>query len=86
MFIPKATIICTSFNHENYIREALDSIVHQMIPCLELFIIDNGSEDSSQEIIKEWAHENRILAPQLILRKERINYCKSFNEALNLSS
>lgn len=83
MSIPKITIICTSYNHADYIGEALESIVFQEIPRLELFIIDNGSNDSSQKIIQEWALANEKLTPKLILRKGRINYCKSFNEALN---
>lgn len=78
----KVTVICTVYNHEAYIEEALDSVKNQTYPSIELFIIDNGSADQSKQKISDWAGENSKILPRLILREEVINYCASFNEAL----
>lgn len=83
---PKVTVICTVYNHESFLEEALNSVISQSHPNLELFIIDNGSKDKSRIKIEEWAKVNRRLQPRLILREMPINYCASFNEVLFQSS
>ena len=84
--IKKVTVICTAFNHEAFIEEALDSVKDQQYSALELFIIDNGSTDLSKQKIKEWVEQNPQLSAKLIFRDRTINYCASFNEALFQSS
>jgi len=79
---PQVTVICTVFNHGNFLTEALDSVKNQNYPNVELFIIDNGSKDGSKTKIEDWAKANYGLYPTLIIRDQPINYCASFNEAL----
>lgn len=55
---------------------------NQSHPYIELFIIDNGSKDSSRTKIDEWVRDNSDLHPLLIFRDQPLNYCASFNEAL----
>jgi glycosyltransferase involved in cell wall biosynthesis len=43
------------YNGENYLRQALDSILAQTYPCWELIISDNGSTDSTRDICREYA-------------------------------
>ncbi len=49
--MPKVTVILTSFNHEKYIREAIDSVLNQTFTDFELIIWDDASSDGSWEII-----------------------------------
>ncbi|MBS9522946.1 glycosyltransferase [Litoribacter alkaliphilus] len=80
--VPLVTVICTCYNQEAYIQSALDSVLAQKGVEVELFVIDNGSRDGSSAEIEKWLAKHPSFPPKLIFRKESINYCKSFNEAL----
>lgn len=49
---PKVSIIVPSFNHDKYITQCIESIVGQSYKNWELIVIDDGSSDSSKEIIE----------------------------------
>jgi glycosyltransferase involved in cell wall biosynthesis len=51
---PKISIVTTSYNDGEYIRETLDSIHSQGYPNLEHIIVDGGSTDDSIQIIKQY--------------------------------
>ena len=57
--MPKISVILTSYNHEAYIAESIRSVLAQTFQDFELLIFDDGSQDRSQEIIREF-HDNRI--------------------------
>lgn len=59
--MPRVSVILTSFNHEKYIREAIDSVLTQSFTDFELIIVDDCSEDSTWEIIQSY-HDTRIRA------------------------
>ncbi|HWS40863.1 MAG TPA: glycosyltransferase, partial [Arenimonas sp.] len=61
--LPVVSIILTSFNHEKYIREAIDSVLTQTFSDFELIILDDASNDKSWEIIRSYA-DPRIKAIQ----------------------
>ena len=48
------SIIVTSYNYENFIRQTLDSILAQTYQNYEVIIVDDGSKDNSINIIKEF--------------------------------
>jgi cellulose synthase/poly-beta-1,6-N-acetylglucosamine synthase-like glycosyltransferase len=52
--VPKVSIGLAVFNGENYIREAIDSILAQTFTDFELIISDNASTDRTKEICKEY--------------------------------
>tara|TARA_R110002049_G_scaffold270669_2_gene447684 strand:+ start:4330 stop:5490 length:1161 start_codon:yes stop_codon:yes gene_type:complete len=52
---PKVTVILTSFNHAKYLREAIDSVLHQTFQDYEFIIWDDASSDNSWEIIKSYS-------------------------------
>ncbi|MDD3597278.1 MAG: glycosyltransferase [Sulfuricurvum sp.] len=45
------SIIIPSYNHEKYIQRCIDSVLNQTYSDWELIIIDDGSSDSSNELI-----------------------------------
>ena len=51
---PKVFIYLQSYSCENYIRRALDSILNQTYKNLQIILIDDGSKDSTFDIIKKW--------------------------------
>ncbi|MEQ1527381.1 MAG: glycosyltransferase [Gallionella sp.] len=52
--MPRVSVILTSFNHEKYIREAIESILHQTFTDFELIIWDDASTDNSWSIINSY--------------------------------
>lgn len=83
MASPSVTIICLCYNHEKYIPEAIESIINQTYTNLEIVIIDNGSPDNSQKIIKDIASENPDI--KMIMLSENIGNCRAFNLGLTKS-
>lgn len=68
----KLSILCVSYNHERYLKEALDGILMQQVNFnYEIIIGDDCSTDDSQKIIKDYIplFGDRITA---ILREKNI--------------
>lgn len=58
MSYPIVSVVCTSYNHEQYIRECLDGIVMQRVDFrFEVIVHDDASTDSSADIIREYAEK-----------------------------
>ena len=58
----KVSVILPIFNVENYLREALDSVCGQTLSDIEIICVNDGSTDSSLDIIREYeARDNRIV-------------------------
>ena len=53
--MPKISVILTSFNHEKYIREAIDSVLNQTFTDYELIIWDDASSDGSWAVINSYS-------------------------------
>ncbi|WP_264531337.1 glycosyltransferase [Flavobacterium sp. N502540] len=58
--MPLVSIVFTSYNHKEYLKQALDSLVKQTYSNLEIIIVDDCSTDGSQEILKEYVHHSNI--------------------------
>lgn len=76
---PLVTVICISYNHARFVREALDSVIAQSYQPIELFVVDDASTDGSQEVIRQWAAEH----PNVKYFPLPVNggNCKAFNTA-----
>ncbi|NDV13293.1 glycosyltransferase family 2 protein [Crenobacter caeni] len=56
---PLVSILVPCYNHQKYIKTCLESLKNQDYGRIELIIIDDGSTDSSYEIIKTWSINNK---------------------------
>jgi glycosyltransferase involved in cell wall biosynthesis len=83
MASPLVTVICVCYNHARFVTEALDSVVNQTYPKIELIVIDDGSTDGSGKVIKQWMVKNSEAT--LILNGKNLGYCKTFNKAWKIS-
>lgn len=52
--MPKVSIIIAAYNTEKYIRTALDSIFNQTLEEIEVIVVDDGSTDSTKDIIESF--------------------------------
>lgn len=83
--LPLVSVICTAFNHEKYVFQALTSVLNQKYEPLELFIIDNGSQDNTVKVIEDWLWLNDFFTPvKTYFYPQTGNYCRVFNEALDV--
>lgn len=57
------SIIIPAYNVEKYLRECLDSAIGQTFSDIEVLVVDDGSTDSTPEIIREYeARDSRVRA------------------------
>ena len=62
---PKVSVIIPVYNVETYLRQCLDSVCAQTLKEIEIICVDDGSTDSSPDILKEYAQKDariRILS------------------------
>lgn len=63
---PLVSVIMPSYNSENYIDEAIESVLEQTYENWELIIIDDASTDRSTEIIKTYKDKRiRLLCNEI---------------------
>ncbi len=56
--LPLVTIIIPAYNHERFIQLALDSTLNSGLVEVELIVCDDGSSDSTPDIVSGWAAIN----------------------------
>jgi glycosyltransferase involved in cell wall biosynthesis len=64
--MPAVSVIVTSYNIERYLGECLDSLLAQTLQDLEIIVVDDGSTDSSPEIVKRYAARDPRIRPVLL--------------------
>lgn len=82
---PLVSIVAVCYNHEKYLKETLDSILHQTYSNIQLIIIDDCSQDNSVAKIEKWIQDNKVDC-QFISRPKNLGLCKNLNEGLVIST
>lgn len=61
-YSPKVSVIIPVYNVEDYLSQCLDSIINQTLREIEIICVNDGSTDSSLEILNEFAiKDSRII-------------------------
>ena len=80
---PKISVILPVYNCQPFLEEAVLSILNQDFTDFELIIIDDGSNDKSREIIRNFAKkDNRIIMKH---HKKNKGLIATLNEGLQLA-
>ena len=51
---PLVSIVIPAYNHDRYLGEAIDSILGQDYPNVELIVLDDGSTDGTRQILESY--------------------------------
>ena len=80
---PKVSILVPCYNVEKYLKQCLDSIVNQTLQDIEIICINDGSTDSTLDIIKQYAkNDDRFV----VIDKQNEGYGKSMNRGLDAAT
>lgn len=60
MKTPLASIIIPAFNAEHYVRSAIESAIVQTHPAVEVVLVDDGSTDATEHIMKKYQSHPRV--------------------------
>jgi glycosyltransferase involved in cell wall biosynthesis len=80
---PKVSIIILSFNQSEYIDEAIKSVLSQTYQNLEIIISDNGSTDSTKDIILSYMDDQRII---FLDYEENLSISLRQNQAVSIAT
>ena len=76
-FEPTITVCITSYNHEDYVRQAIDSVLNQTYQQFDVFVYDDCSTDSTIDILKSYGDKINLI------RHERNHGSKAVHETIN---
>lgn len=83
MSIPKASIIMPCYNHAAFINDAVNSILNQSCPDLELIVVDDHSRDESAAILRSLGKADSRL--KLVFHEHNQGASRSRNAGLKLA-
>lgn len=80
------SVIMPAYNHQNYVQEAIESIINQTYKNIELIVIDDGSSDSTWQKIQEMQEQCEKCFVRVVLQtKENEGTCATLNKMLDLA-
>ena len=77
---PMVSIIVPIYNAEQYLRRCVDSILNQEYTDFEVFLVNDGSTDSSGDICEEYGNKDTRV---IVIQKENTGVSDSRNRALD---
>ena len=84
MNLPQVSVICLCYNHEEFVVEAIQSVLNQTYKNIELIVVDDFSLDRSAEIIMGFIAKNPTI--KFLPVTGNLGNCKAFNLGLKMSS
>ena len=81
------SVVLTNYNQENYIYEAIDSVLMQEYGRIQLIITDDASTNFNKKIIEDYINEKcglNIESIDFITNKKNVGTVKTLNDALKI--
>lgn len=75
------SVILPVYNSEDYLKECLDSLLNQTFKDIEILCIDDGSDDGSLSILKDFEKTDERIT---VISQENMGVAKTRNKALKL--
>ena len=76
------SVVCPVYNAERYARQCLNSLSNQMLERIEFICIDDGSTDSSYDILCEYAEKDHRFR---VIRQSNAGYGYTMNKGIRLA-
>ena len=80
-FVPKVSVVIPTYNTQDYICEAVDSVLSQTLKDIEVIIVDDGSTDNTMSFLKPYFHSIRYIRQEnsgpSVARNRAINEARS---------
>ena len=80
MKTPLVSVVCLCYNHARFVEEAIQSVLNQRYPNVQLIVIDDHSTDKSIEAIDKFISGNK--AVEFIPLPSNLGNCRAFNIGL----
>ena len=77
---PAFSIIIPTYNRAHLLRRALTSVFQQSLPCKEVLVVDDGSNDATPSLLREIQAEAPL--PLQIIRQENRGAAAARNAGL----
>jgi glycosyltransferase involved in cell wall biosynthesis len=59
-FAPTVSVIIPAYNTAQFVAEAVDSVLQQSYPPLEVIVVDDGSTDDTSAVLQRYVHDQRV--------------------------
>ncbi|WP_374248664.1 glycosyltransferase family 2 protein [Thermomonas sp.] len=79
---PLVSYVVASYNHAKYVRSAIESILSQNYPAIELIVVDDGSTDGSRGLLRTLSREKGFR----LVEKENGGVVSAINTGVALAS
>ncbi len=76
----KVSVIVPVYNVEKYLQECLESIINQTLKNIEIICVNDGSTDSSLQILNEYAKKDSRI---IVINKANSGYGNTMNMGIN---
>lgn len=77
---PKVSVVMSVYNGDQYLREAVESILHQTLNDFEFIVINDGSTDSTGAILASYLDERMV-----IINQDKTGLTKALNRGVSLA-
>jgi glycosyltransferase involved in cell wall biosynthesis len=57
---PRVSVVVPNYNHANYLRKRVESILNQTYQDFELILLDDNSPDNSRDVIEEYSSHEKV--------------------------
>ena len=78
---PIVSFIIPVYNVEKYLEQCLDSAINQSLSNIEIICVDDGSTDSSYEILQDYANSDSRIK---VIKQKNSGQGKARNVALDV--
>lgn len=79
----KISVALCTFNGEKYLQQQIDSILHQTVKVDEIIVCDDGSSDSTLQILKEYQDRHPEIF-RIYSNEKNLRSVKNFEKAISL--
>ncbi|MHA2061007.1 MAG: glycosyltransferase family 2 protein [Candidatus Sifarchaeia archaeon] len=73
---PRVSVIMTVYNHERFVKDAIESVLDQSFRDYEIIIINDGSTDNTKDVIESYRPNKRIIIRNIdhVGRQKALNF------------